>query len=462
VRRVGEAVQQGGQGHHADARRRQFQRERQTIQPAADIHRRGQCHAIKFKGWTRRLHAIHEEAHGGIGQGIIWRQVEARIRQLKRRERRLPLTAQPERRPARHQRLDARTRFKRVAHDQRAVQKLLEVVQHPEHAFFARRRRDLLQRGQPAGERDPQPLRDHLRDQLRIGDGGQLDEVDAVGEVVGERRADRDAEPRLADAARPGDRHQSRILAPQELLRQRDIGLAPDERSQRGGQPRMRLGARGDGRWLGRTCLPSGQHAVDRDALLQALELRRAALDEGDAGHLPRLADDWLRRQRLALTRETAQTRGEIERSATVILADTHHLARRDAHADMQWQRGIAAGVLGADGDERQRRSQRATWRGEDGDDLITTLTEQPPLMLARRGRRQRRELHRQSRRRLITLLLGKGGVIAHVGDEKRALLRRQQLWADLLASSRRGALIARFSCSPGHRSTTSVMIVMR
>ncbi len=212
---------------------------------------------------------------------------------------------------------------------------------------------------------------------------------------------------------------------------------------------------------VGPVC-PAGQHAVDRDALLQALELRRAALDEGDARHLPRLADDWLGGKRLALARQTTEPRGEIQRGATVILTDAHNLARRDADADMQWQRGIAAGLLGADGDERQRCPQRATWRGEDGDDLITTLTEQPPLMLARRCRRQRSELHRQPRRRLIALLLGEGGVIAHVGDEERALLRRQWLWADLLASSRRGALIARSSCSPGHRSTTSVMIAMR
>src|SRR5262249_9189103 len=93
---------------------------------------------------------------------------------------------------------------------------------------------------------------------------------------------------------------------------------------------------------------------------------------------------------------------------------------------------------------------------------LIPALTEQPSLMVASRGRSERRELHREPRRRLIALLLGEGGVIAHVGDEKRALLRRQRLWADRLAGSRPGALIARVSCSPGHRSTTSVMIVMR
>src|SRR5690348_16674072 len=106
----------------------------------------------------------------------------------------------------------------------------------------------------------------------------------------------------------------------------------------------MRLGPWRDWRWLGRTCLPGRKHTVDRDAVLQALELGCAALDEGDAGHLPRLANDRLRGQRLTLARETAQARGEIQRGATVVLTDEHHLARRNADSHMQRQRGIAAG----------------------------------------------------------------------------------------------------------------------
>ena len=71
----------------------------------------------------------------------------------------------------------------------------------------------------------------------------EVDEVDAVGERLGEVLSRLERQPRLANAARPGQRHQPRPVA-QQRRQFGKLGLAPHERrrGRRKVPPRAQLG----------------------------------------------------------------------------------------------------------------------------------------------------------------------------------------------------------------------------
>ena len=102
----------------------------------------------------------------------------------------------------------------------------------------------------------------------RIGQVREVDEVDAVGERLGELVPGLEREPRLADAAGPGERHQPRAAA-QQLRQLGELGRAPDERrlGRRQAPPRAQLGR-----------LDGERRVLPQDRLLQLLQ-RRARLE---------------------------------------------------------------------------------------------------------------------------------------------------------------------------------------
>ena len=97
----------------------------------------------------------------------------------------------------------------------------------------------LLERGQerlagdlPHAER----LGDRRDDEVGIGDRGQRDEPDAVRERLDQLRADLQAEPRLAGAARSGQGHDAGALLLQQRARRGDLRFAAEERGRLRGE----------------------------------------------------------------------------------------------------------------------------------------------------------------------------------------------------------------------------------
>ena len=79
---------------------------------------------------------------------------------------------------------------------------------------------------------------DGLPHHLRLAGGGQRDEVDAVRERAVQRTGRRDGQPRLADPARAGQRHQPDLRAGRAQPQAVQVGLPAHQRRGRRGQAR--------------------------------------------------------------------------------------------------------------------------------------------------------------------------------------------------------------------------------
>ena len=94
-----------------------------------------------------------------------------------------------------------------VGHERRGLDDLLEVVQHQQQALVAE---EGLRAGRPAGSapmsRRPRAWAIVVADQAGVGDRGEADEGDAIGEVAGRRARRRDRDAGLADPAGTGQR----------------------------------------------------------------------------------------------------------------------------------------------------------------------------------------------------------------------------------------------------------------
>ena len=131
------------------ARGRQLDRQRQTVEPAAD---RGDGLLVlgrELEAGLDRLRTIEEELHrGNVGE----RHVPAR--QIERRDRKLVLLAKMQRRLARHEHLHRGRRGQNLVDERGRGQHLLEVVEHEQRRRVCEpprdRLRDRLLRATPA------------------------------------------------------------------------------------------------------------------------------------------------------------------------------------------------------------------------------------------------------------------------------------------------------------------------
>ena len=111
--------------------RRQLDRQRQPVQPPADLrHRRG---VLRRKGepGPDRLRPLDEEPHRFVVEELF-RRGRIHGRQRQRRHRVLALGPQPERQPAGGQHSEGRGGREQLADEGRGRNDLLEVVQHQE------------------------------------------------------------------------------------------------------------------------------------------------------------------------------------------------------------------------------------------------------------------------------------------------------------------------------------------
>ena len=127
----------------------------------------------------------------------------------------------------------------RCSRDERGQQRsglddLLEVVDHEQH----------LLRGEERGQRlpgtlvDPECLRDRGNDEVRIGDAGQVDQVDAIGMLVKQVRGNLDRQACLARSAGARQGHEPNVTPAQQGAQLADLSLPSDERRRLGRQVR--------------------------------------------------------------------------------------------------------------------------------------------------------------------------------------------------------------------------------
>jgi len=141
------------------------------------------------------------------------------------------LPCQVQRRAARHQELQARTRREQTGQVCRRRQHLLEVVEHQQQLSIAQLARQPLRDGlRSAATTDAQFARDGRGDEQRVANRRQIDEHDAVGEAVldGPRQLDRQA--RFADPAGAGQGEQADLFVEQPLGGLSERVFPPDQR----------------------------------------------------------------------------------------------------------------------------------------------------------------------------------------------------------------------------------------
>ncbi len=153
-------------------------------------------------------------------------------------------------------------RPEQTGHDRRGLDHLLEVVQHQQRALRSE------QRLEPEGKRriarlaHAQGLGDGGSDQGGVGDRGEGDERDAMGELVVQVLGHLQREARLAHAGGAGQREEADVGTTQQGDDRGDLALPSDERGQR---EREIVGAVG-GRRAGHGAAPSGGGRLGRSA----------------------------------------------------------------------------------------------------------------------------------------------------------------------------------------------------
>ena len=233
----------------------QLEGERHAVQPRAELPDGARVLCGQCELRVRLLGSLEQERdrrHAGQGVEVA----RSALGQAEGPDRDDLLAAHAKRRLAGHEDAAQWRRGRQLGHLRRGVEHVLEVVedqQHPPlpHEFpQADRRRDaLLRHAQRAGDRRRHPG--------RIGDPLEPHEEHPVREVLEHRVARGERQPRLAGAARAGEREQAYVGPQQPLAHGGDLALAADQRGGRSGQGGWALvGHRTPTAWKARTGRP--------------------------------------------------------------------------------------------------------------------------------------------------------------------------------------------------------------
>src|SRR5581483_10372271 len=210
------------------ARGRELEREREPVQPVADLGHGRRALLGELEPRVDRTRPRREQPNRVVRDDLLEGACRARRRQ--RGDRVLVLGGQPQRRAAGRQHAEAGRAAEELRDPRRRVDQLLEVVEHEQERLRAELSRDR------AGALDLERVSDLLGHELRIAQRREVDE--ARRQLGGELFGDGDREARLAGAARTGQRDEPRVAAEQRGDR-RELEPAPDQRRRRNGQPRL-------------------------------------------------------------------------------------------------------------------------------------------------------------------------------------------------------------------------------
>src|SRR5262245_48361167 len=104
-----EPSQQGGWREHPEAGSRQFDGERESIQPPTDVAHDGSRYIVEYEFGADGTGTLDEEADGGVAREELQRLESSRVGQGKGGDRRLMLTSQPQGRATGDEDVQART-----------------------------------------------------------------------------------------------------------------------------------------------------------------------------------------------------------------------------------------------------------------------------------------------------------------------------------------------------------------
>ena len=107
---------------------------------------------------------------------------------------------------------------------------MLGIVEHEQETTAAQMACQLIADRDAWRLGDPECPGDGRKHELCVGERGQCDEEDTVGEVLEEFGGDVCSEPRLSCPSRTGQRHESDIGAREQGRQLADLPLAADER----------------------------------------------------------------------------------------------------------------------------------------------------------------------------------------------------------------------------------------
>ncbi len=282
-----EPLRDAGSRQHPHLRGGQLDRQRQALQPAADVGDIGGVVLGEREVGLDRPGAVDEQRDGGrlpcaiqarrrrpLGRGEGGDLVDA-------------LAADAQHDAARHQ--EARERRDRVQPHEHGcgIHDLLEVVEHDEHAPVFERARDALFERGFAVVADAERVGDRREEQLLLEHALQQHEVGSVGEEVLGGVGDLDREAALADAARTDQAHDAVGALLQQFPHALQIVLAADRGRVRRGDARDE-GCRGLGLRTrrARPVEPFGQHRreIVGDLLAQLLGGLEREIGDGVVG----------------------------------------------------------------------------------------------------------------------------------------------------------------------------------
>src|SRR5262249_11448598 len=218
------------------ARGRQLERQRQPVQPLADLGHHW-CILVGHREVSLdRLGALDEQAYRLVlGQAIERRQLGA-IGQLKRRYGELALAREAQRDPAGDEQLELGTRCQQFGKLRCSLEYLLEVVEQQQQCFLAQIVLEALKQRPASPLRDARWLGDRRDDQGRVADRRQIDDVDAIRKLVERFSRGLQRQASFADPAGARQCEQPRIGTLQDGLDGGQLLRASDQRGRLCGQ----------------------------------------------------------------------------------------------------------------------------------------------------------------------------------------------------------------------------------
>ncbi len=185
-----ERAQDLGGWQHRQSRGDELDRERQTVEAAADLVYRGE--RVVLEQDAARGRELGEQRHG-----VVDRQWLERVDVLGR---------EPERRAARREHLKVGNAFDQLSDLRGGAREVLEVVEEEQPARACKYVRDGVEHALVTCLARADGTRDGARDELGIGDGREPDEMNRP--VERSARSHLEREPALAGTARPRDGHE--------------------------------------------------------------------------------------------------------------------------------------------------------------------------------------------------------------------------------------------------------------
>ncbi len=231
VQAVAQARQQGRRGKDVRARRGQLDRQRDAFQIATDLRDRGGIGGVDLQIGVHGARTLEEE-RDRPGALDARRVRVARRRGFERAKRKELLAADADRGLARRKDRHARALHEQLLDRQVDIRDLLAIVEQDQHAAIPQRMEELIVVPGADVREKAEFLADGGKDEPAVLHRGELHEGHVIVVRVAHALGHKEPKARLADASRPGDRHDAVRGIEQEPGKLPHLALAPDHARQ--------------------------------------------------------------------------------------------------------------------------------------------------------------------------------------------------------------------------------------